>query len=316
MQSDEHEPAAADYRLALAEGWLPIREVARLTGVNPVTLRAWERRYGLLVPRRTAKGHRLYSSEQVERVRQVLTWLARGVAVSKVRALLDDTAPATLPEGNSPWDELLRQCLDAVAQVDERRLDELFNSALAIYPAQTLCEHLMLPLQQQLEQRWQGQFGSTLERLFYHSWLRSKLGSRLYHYNRQQHGTPLLLINQSAHPLETGHWLCAWLASSAGCPVRVLDGPLPAGELALAEERLLPRAVLIYSDQSLAPTQLNRLLAEKRCPLILAGAVVTIHLSELSDLRSNDQAQLHLAEDPLQARDLMQSLGLLEGGPA
>ncbi|WP_160285832.1 MerR family transcriptional regulator [Pseudomonas knackmussii] len=316
MQSEEHEPATADYRQALAEGWLPIREVAKLTGVNPVTLRAWERRYGLLVPRRTAKGHRLYSSEQVERVRQALTWLERGVAVSKVRALLDDAAPAALPEDNSPWGELLRHCLEAVIQVDERRLDELFNSALAIYPAQTLCERLMLPLQQQLAQRWQGQFGSTLEHLFYHSWLRSKLGSRLYHYNRQQHGAPLLLINQSANPLETGHWLCAWLASSAGCPVRVLDGPLPIGELTLAEERLLPRALLLYSDQSLPPAQLNRLLADKRCPVILAGAAVTIHFNELADLRSNGQAELHLAEAPLQARSLLQDLGLLHGGPA
>lgn len=49
-----------DYSQALAEGWLPIREVSRITGVNAVTLRAWERRYGLIVPHRTAKGHRLF----------------------------------------------------------------------------------------------------------------------------------------------------------------------------------------------------------------------------------------------------------------
>ena len=36
----------------------PIREVSRLTGVNSVTLRAWERRYGLIRPQRTPKGHR------------------------------------------------------------------------------------------------------------------------------------------------------------------------------------------------------------------------------------------------------------------
>ncbi|WP_215201409.1 MerR family transcriptional regulator, partial [Escherichia coli] len=50
---------------------MPIREVTRLTGVHPVTLRAWERRYGLVVPQRTGKGHRLYSEEQVERIRRI-----------------------------------------------------------------------------------------------------------------------------------------------------------------------------------------------------------------------------------------------------
>lgn len=51
-----------------SEDLLPIGEVARLTGVNPVTLRAWERRYGLIKPQRTPKGHRLYPQDQVQRV--------------------------------------------------------------------------------------------------------------------------------------------------------------------------------------------------------------------------------------------------------
>ncbi|WVM92383.1 MerR family transcriptional regulator [Halopseudomonas pachastrellae] len=67
----------------------PIREVSRLTGVNPITLRAWERRYGLLVPHRTDGGHRLYSLQDIERVRSVTQWIARGVPVSKVAGILD-----------------------------------------------------------------------------------------------------------------------------------------------------------------------------------------------------------------------------------
>ena len=51
---------------------LPIRTVADLTGINPVTLRAWERRYGLIQPTRTESGHRLYSMRDVEAVREIL----------------------------------------------------------------------------------------------------------------------------------------------------------------------------------------------------------------------------------------------------
>ena len=61
-----------DYRQALEEGYLPIREVARSTGINAVTLRAWERRYGLIVPYRTPKGHRLYSPANLERIHAIL----------------------------------------------------------------------------------------------------------------------------------------------------------------------------------------------------------------------------------------------------
>ena len=57
------------------EGLFPIREVARLTGVNPVTLRAWERRYGLIQPLRTESGHRLYSSTDIDTVHRILGWI-------------------------------------------------------------------------------------------------------------------------------------------------------------------------------------------------------------------------------------------------
>ena len=50
----------------------PIRTVANLTGVNAVTLRAWERRHGLIKPVRTPSGHRLYGHEHIESIHQEL----------------------------------------------------------------------------------------------------------------------------------------------------------------------------------------------------------------------------------------------------
>jgi DNA-binding transcriptional MerR regulator len=60
---------------------MPIGEVARRTGVTVVTLRAWERRYGLLRPIRTAGGHRRYSDEDVQRVLALLDLIAQGWTV-------------------------------------------------------------------------------------------------------------------------------------------------------------------------------------------------------------------------------------------
>ena len=72
-------------------GLLPIRTVASLTGVNPVTLRAWERRYNLVTPHRTPKGHRLYTRENVELIKQILDFLDQGLSISQVKPLLDQT---------------------------------------------------------------------------------------------------------------------------------------------------------------------------------------------------------------------------------
>ncbi|MFK3969837.1 MerR family transcriptional regulator [Pseudomonas sp. NPDC087358] len=297
------------YAQALEEGWLPIREIARLTGVNAVTLRAWERRYGLIVPHRTPKGHRLYSTAHVDRVLTILTWLNRGVAVSQVKQLIDDQQ-APPPDMQSDWDQLRQTLQHAISTLAERRLDETLNQAMSLYPPRTLCEQLLLPLLAALEQRWQGQFGAQLERVFFYSWLRSKFGARLYHNNRQVSGAPLLLINQSDVPLEPHLWLTAWLVSSADCPVEVFDWPLPPGELTLACEYLKPRAVLLYSSKSLNLSQLPRLLNNIDCPKLIIGPTVRIHSAELS-VSVSEIARLTLAEDPLTAQIALQQLGLI-----
>ena len=94
------------------------------------------------------------------------------------------------PLAHNLWQEQRQQLLQAIAEQAERRLDDLFNQALTLYPPATLCAQLLLPLLDSLQQRWQGQFGAELERVFFHSWLRSKLGARLYHQNRQLGGAP------------------------------------------------------------------------------------------------------------------------------
>lgn len=299
----------ADYQQALEDGWLPIREVARQTGVNAVTLRAWERRYGLIVPQRTPKGHRLFSSEHVQRILMILTWLNRGVAVSQVKHLLD-TPQASVQPAENDWQALRRSLLQAISQLAERQVDETFNQAMSLYPPRTLCEHLLIPLLADLEQRWQGQFGTQMERVFFYSWLRSKFGARIYHNNRQLRTAPLLLINHSGLPLEPHLWLTAWLVSSADCPVEVFDWPLPAGELALAVDHLQARGVLLYSSHAINVSQLTKLLNGVSCPKVIAGPTVRIHHAELS-LKTTEMADLFLADDPLSAHQGLVQCGLI-----
>ena len=70
-----------------AEGVLRIGELSKRSGVSPELLRAWERRYGLLRPTRSAGGLRLYSPDDVERVRAMRRNLADGLAAAEAAAL-------------------------------------------------------------------------------------------------------------------------------------------------------------------------------------------------------------------------------------
>lgn len=305
-----------DYQTALANGFRPIRDVARITGVNPVTLRAWERRYGLIVPQRTAKGHRLYSQQHISQIQTILMWINRGVAVSQVKDLLNSKPPALALAtdsqwAGSQWATKCQQLIEAISTLAERRIDDLFNSALAVYPPQVMCKQLLLPMLGELEQRWHGQFGARLEQVFFYSWLRTKLGARLYHNNRQNNGDPLLMVNGSELPMAPELWLSAWLASSAAARVEVLDWPVPLAELSLAIEQTKPRAVLLYSAQPLNLSQLPTLLQSYDIPLLVTGPTVTIHQAELLELRTRHN-HLSVALDPLSAMQVLADRRLLE----
>ena len=62
-----------------------IGDVAERCGINPVTLRAWQRRYGLLKPQRSEGGHRLFDEEDIQRIEEIKRWISSGTPVGKVK---------------------------------------------------------------------------------------------------------------------------------------------------------------------------------------------------------------------------------------
>jgi CheY-like chemotaxis protein len=71
-----------------SSGIYSIGAVAAMTSVPPATLRTWEERYGVIVPTRSRGGHRLYSRDDVERLRFVAERVAEGLAPADAHRLL------------------------------------------------------------------------------------------------------------------------------------------------------------------------------------------------------------------------------------
>ncbi|GHE22631.1 MerR family transcriptional regulator [Halomonas urumqiensis] len=265
----------------------PIREVSRITGVNSVTLRAWERRYGLIKPQRTPKGHRLYAREDIARVEQILQWLNRGVPVSQVRELLDRPTPMEpQPPDTSDWSSQRTQLMTAVAALDQHRLDMLFSQSLSLYPVSVCIAELWQPVIQALEEGWGERLGDTLQRRFLEAFLRTRIGTRLLHANRVVQGPALLISAMPEDPGSLWVLLVALAASDKGFEVQLFDAPLPFSELPLAVEHLHAGALLLASGQAeksdLVRRQLPRLAEQLDVPLALCGPVARIRASELT----------------------------------
>ena len=131
------------------DGGYSIQAVSERCGVNPVTLRAWERRYGLLKPSRTAKGHRRYSEQQLARVQAVVQWLEKGVPIRQVQALLDSSA-TTDSNAEPIWHQAREQALASLEALNLRRLEQQLNGLLADYGHARVIAEFSDPLREQL----------------------------------------------------------------------------------------------------------------------------------------------------------------------
>ena len=59
-----------------------IKAVVKQTGLNPATIRAWERRYGFPSPRRTEGGHRQYSQRDIDTLNWLIARQDEGMSIS------------------------------------------------------------------------------------------------------------------------------------------------------------------------------------------------------------------------------------------
>ncbi|WHS61286.1 MerR family transcriptional regulator [Pseudomonas sp. G2-4] len=261
------------------EDLFPIREVARLTGVNPVTLRAWERRYGFIQPTRTESGHRLYSLSDIEKVRSILAWIERGVAVSKVGKILAKTesvqAVSALISSDlvrADYAEWQQQVAEAVRNFDDIELDRIYGQIFATYAVPIIFQDILMPLWRQLLQRQQ-EFGQTSEWVFFDGFLRSRIIQRLL-LKREDLSRRVLISAIAGQCRELELLVTALFLSKADVGVRVLTIGLPFDELTLVCQKIQPLALVLVSNHapgSEFPKRLGKLAMSLDCPLMLAG---------------------------------------------
>ncbi|MEF1201900.1 MerR family transcriptional regulator [Vibrio owensii] len=127
-----------------------IRDVSELTGVKPVTLRAWQRRYNLIQPQRTEKGHRLYRQQDLDTIREIQGWLAKGVAIGKVKGLLGQDSDVDVASDVQRLEEA-EAVLKALSELNRGKTETLLSGVLKEYPLNIVIEQLINPVFEALD---------------------------------------------------------------------------------------------------------------------------------------------------------------------
>lgn len=218
---------------------MKIGEVASATGVNAATLRAWERRYGLLRPRRTQGGHRDYDALDVARVRAVVALVDAGSRVSEaVRRV------STEPTDTSMVAERTRNALwNAVDSFDEQSASAVLAVAGAELPVADLLDNVLVPTLCRIGAEWRASprnvarehFASTIVRSYLVSQLPSDRGA----------GRPCLGLSPHGEQHDIGLLMAALALAGAGRLQIPLGANTPSASIELLLNELQPSVVLV-----------------------------------------------------------------------
>jgi MerR family transcriptional regulator, light-induced transcriptional regulator len=255
---------------------IPIREISRLTGVNSVTLRAWERRYGLIKPLRTNKGHRLYQREDVELIKTIQAWLARGLAIGKVSELLESGQAAHETAIENIWQTYSSELKIILADLNLGKLDAFFNQLFSVYPAALVADQLISPI---LDTLSQNSFGNSLKQAILVSRLSEYLLMLTQRQRQQTGGKRLAIIqlNTATNPLLN---VLLHYSLTMNQIKSELVGLISPEEIVFAVEQLQLDALIVYNQActSLGEYQkeLVQLAQKTSVPIIVGGNLSSV----------------------------------------
>ena len=144
-----------------------LKAVIHETGLTPATLRAWERRYGVPKPQRSAGGHRLYSLEEIEMLKWLVARQAEGLSISQAIELWRSQGPFPPPKVGSSLsprvdtgsaitmlDQLREQWIAACLAFDEPAAELALSQSLALAASEVVLTDLLQKGLAQLGEDW------------------------------------------------------------------------------------------------------------------------------------------------------------------
>ena len=294
----------------------PIRAISELTGVPTTTLRAWERRYGLLKPSRTAKGHRLYSSEDIDLVKEIVKLLKSNHTISEAIRIINnpELSEAARSDTEGHWAVYQQRLLKSIENFNEQNLDRTYNEALSIYPVDMVTEHVIIPVLTVLGERWEDREAGIAEEHFFSAFLRNKLGARLHHESSRSRGRKILVACLPGEFHELGILLFCIAAIGHGYQILYLGTNLPPSQLTKVVERTDVSAVLLSGTrverwQKDLEAELKHNIDTLQVPFMFGGELSEVHREKFESLGG-----YVLGSDHVEAMDKMESIVPAFGG--
>src|SRR3954465_1582992 len=224
--------SASGYACRVAESLLRIGELSRRSGFSADVIRAWERRYDLLRPSRSEGGFRLYSADDISRLRLMRHYLGRGIPTSQAAGLVHRVQTAALDAnpGVPPGDvrkalHVLRESLEGF---DDGPAARTLERLLGVFTAGAVLRDIVLPYLREVGERWACGEATIAQEHFASNFLEGWMHTMARGWNRsgpyravlacvpgERHALGLMAFGLALHDLG---WRITYLGADAPVP--------------------------------------------------------------------------------------------------
>ncbi len=238
----------------------PIKAVALKTGLTTHTIRVWERRYGIINPKRTETNRRLYSEKDVEKLLLLKRATQAGHSIGQLSELSKEALEGLVREqkivrpkhsaesqlkGNEPPELYTKASINAALRFNNDELENILTEASVNFSQPVLVDKIVIPILHELGEEW---FRGDMRVAQEHSasaTIRTFLG-RLLNTIIVPDNAPVLVTATVAGLFhEFGALLAAISAASQGWKAKYLGPNLPAEEIVYAVREMNAKAVLV-----------------------------------------------------------------------
>ncbi|MFC0523124.1 MerR family transcriptional regulator [Pontibacillus salicampi] len=173
--------------MSSTQGKYNIKAVSNMLGIQPGTLRAWERRYQMIRPTRNEAGHRLYTEEHVKVLKWLIDKVDKGFTISQAVSILEnnqasvsyETEDTEEEEGKSILESLSDDLMTSLLAFDESKAHGKLDYAFSMFSPEKVAMDIVSPLLVKIGYYWEENKISSAHEHFATNFLRSRLGMML-----------------------------------------------------------------------------------------------------------------------------------------
>jgi len=282
----------------------PIKVVSQMTGISTFVIRAWEKRYNVVIPSRTETNRRLYSDKDIEKLRLLSEAIQKGhniggiaqLSIDELRSVLElkgDSSTiisGSLPELPSDVSSIIQKCIEAITAYDDKTLESLLLKASSKMTQPQLIETLIVPFVYKVGDLWHDGTIRVANEHLASAVIRSFLTNLIEQHNPADKAPIIVSATPRGQDHELGALIAGVTAAAIGWKVIYLGPNLPVEEIAAVAENLEAKVIalsIVYpnDDPQLRKDflNLNKMLS-KNISLIVGGRAANGYLDVLDGI--------------------------------